>query len=242
MGFISRKCEHYKVFKMCNTIQKITTAFTLTTLCCLGTAKSVRAANLVYNGDFSAGDTGFSSDYSSLNSHNLLPPPARYAVGKNPHDHHSLFSSFGDRTTGDGLMMIVNGGSLTDGAGPIVWSQTIDVLPDTSYDLSAWIASTIAAQTAQLQFAINSEAIGPVLTASTNISGFWENLSTTWHSGSHNSVQFSLINHNPVWTGNDFAVDDISFSAVPSVPEPSSIFALSIIAFGATLLRQRKQH
>ncbi|MEM8639964.1 MAG: PEP-CTERM sorting domain-containing protein [Cyanobacteria bacterium P01_G01_bin.54] len=223
---------------------KITATFMLTLSFCLGIAKSVQAINLVYNGDFSAGDTGFSSDYSSLNSDNLFPPPARYAVGRNPHDHHILFSSFGDHTTGDGLMMIVNGGSVPQGAGPVVWSQTIDVVPDTKYDLSAWIASTIPYETAQLQFAINSEGIGSILTASSGTSGFWENLSTTWNSSSNTAVEFSLINHNPVWGGNDFVLDDISFSlsaSQASIPEPSSIFALSILALGAGLIRKSKQ-
>ncbi len=190
--------------------------------------------NLVFNGDFSAGDTGFSSDYSSDNSHNLYPVPARYAVGQDPSEHHSLFSSFGDRTTGDGLMMIVNGGSFPEGAGPVVWSQTIDVVPDTNYQLSAWIASTIPTEVARLQFAINSEVTGPILTASTDTSGFWENLSTTWYSDSNTSVEFSLMNHNPAWLGNDFAVDDISFREVgtqTSVPEPSILIGLGAIAF-----------
>ena len=223
--------------------QKVAIAATVATLLCSGIVNPARAMNLVFNGDFSAGDTGFSSNYSSDNSHDLFPAPARYAVGSDPHDHHSLFSSFGDHTTGDGLMMIVNGGSFPEGAGPLVWSQTIDVLPDTEYNLSAWISSTISVATAQLQFAIDAQVIGPVLNASTDTSGFWEKLSTTWNSGSSTSVEFSIVNHNPIWLGNDFAVDDILFTAADpetSIPDPSAIFGLGTLVLVSGLLRQRK--
>ncbi|NEO83322.1 MAG: alpha/beta hydrolase [Spirulina sp. SIO3F2] len=198
--------------------------------------------NLVYNGDFSAGDIGFNSDYSSIGSHDLFPLPARYAVGKSPYDHHTLFGDFGDHTTGDGLMMIINGGSYPEEAGPLIWSQTLDVEPNTDYNLSAWIASAWYRSSAQLQFAIDSEGIGAILTVSTDMSGVWENLNATWNSGSSSSIEFSIINHNPIWNGSDFVVDDILFSSVAnpeSVPEPSAMLGILISSTVGILLKRR---
>jgi len=65
---------------------------------------------LVVNGDFSQGNTGFSSSYTSCTQccNTCLWPDATYAVGNNPQWYHSVFYGT-DHTTGTGNMMIVNG-------------------------------------------------------------------------------------------------------------------------------------
>ncbi|NEP43394.1 MAG: PEP-CTERM sorting domain-containing protein [Okeania sp. SIO2H7] len=143
-----------------------------------------------------------------------------YSVGTNPRNHHQYFGSFGDRTTGDGSMMIVNGAPPSLGGGPLVWAQTIDVTPNTNYNLSAWVASTIERSPARLQFAIDSQAVGSILTASLTNHGLWENLTGSWNSGAKESINLSIINHNLAWGGNDFALYDISMIPVEQTPEP----------------------
>lgn len=90
------------------------------------------------NGDFEAGNTGFSTDYS-------YDPGGIYTAGEydvvtNPTLAHNdpQVASFGDHTSGSGLMMVVNGAS---SANQIVWSQSIEVFPNTDYEFSAWVAS-----------------------------------------------------------------------------------------------------
>src|SRR5699024_6162533 len=96
--------------------------------------------NLVSNGDFSMGNTGFTSTYG------YTPPPSSvlnegyYSVYTNPNGVHTGFTSFGDHTTGTGRMMILNGSPSPTS----VWCQTIPVTPNTDYDFSAWFANCSA--------------------------------------------------------------------------------------------------
>ena len=61
--------------------------------------------NVITNGDFEAGNTGFSSDYTF--SPGNIWDPATYDIVSDPNDSHNLATSFGDHTTGDGLMMVI---------------------------------------------------------------------------------------------------------------------------------------
>ena len=87
--------------------------------------------NLVSNGDFEAGNTGFSSDYTyvATTGPTALQPPSVYAVGTNPSLYHSSWSSFGDHTSGTGKMMIVNGTTSTSEPKALVWGQNGITLP-----------------------------------------------------------------------------------------------------------------
>jgi hypothetical protein len=86
-------------------------------------------AQLVVNGDFESGLTGFSTGYNreapqilSAQAYNLLtdPGPANpFAV------------SYGDHTSGSGLMMAVNGATIPN---VVVWQQTVTATPNTNYD------------------------------------------------------------------------------------------------------------
>src|SRR5579862_5134167 len=74
---------------------------------CALAATGAQAANLVTNGDFEASDTGFTSGYTV--SPGDLTPPSVYDVISNPNADHPSFASFGDHTSGSGLMMVING-------------------------------------------------------------------------------------------------------------------------------------
>ncbi|WP_446422273.1 hypothetical protein [Coleofasciculus sp.] len=203
--------------------------------------KTAYAINLVVNSDFSAGNTGFYSDYK-YNPHNLHPP-AVYTVSINPRAVHTRWTAFGDHTTGSGNMMITNGSTTV---GKIVWQQTLPVTLNTQYNFATWITSTFPNSFAQLQFAINSTPIGSLFTPS-DIPGVWEQFSTTWNSESNSCATISIVNQNATFDGNDFALDDISFEAVSTatpIPEPAS--GLSLLAFGSlgigsVLTRKKKR-
>ena len=117
----------------------------------LAMAGSVGAngSNLIVNGDFESGNTGFGTEYSYLDPSNTGPwtlgPEYLYTVSTDPSLYHSAWSSFGDHTSGTGKMMIVNGtwDDYTPDYNAIVWEQTVDplecveVYPVTSYALYA---------------------------------------------------------------------------------------------------------
>ncbi len=185
------------------------------------TVNSLVPDNLVANGDFSAGNTGFTSSYT------YSPPPSSiliegdYSVYTNPFGVHSGFTSFGDHTTGTGNMLILNGGPTpTD-----VWCETVPVTPNTNYDFSAWIANcssvTVGADVPIMQFKINGVLIGTPTTISA-APGTWVNFFNTWNSGASTTASICIYDANTAVAGNDFVLDDISF--VPICVTTDSVY------------------
>jgi gliding motility-associated-like protein len=173
------------------------------------------SGNLIANGDFSAGNSGFSSNYveGKGGTFGPLSQEGTYAVGNNPTAQHSHFPSFGDHTTGTGNMMIING---DPNANANIWCQSIPVTPNTTYNFSTWVATCVAvdaAQIAQLQFSVNGTLMGPVFSP-VFTPGQWSQFSTVWNSGNATSANICIVNQNTVTQGNDFAIDDIFFQNV----------------------------
>jgi hypothetical protein len=176
----------------------------------------VTGTNVVTNGDFSAGDTGFTSNYTDVTTNtpngSQLYPEATYAVGKNPQAYHNMFTSFGDHTTGTGNMLIVNGASVANQA---VWAENVMVTPNTNYVFSIWATSASPTYPAILQFSINNTSLGTLSLTQSLPDGTWQYFTATWNSGNlSGSYPISLVNQNTASGGNDFAIDDIVFAPV----------------------------
>ena len=181
------------------------------------------SANLITNGDFSAGNTGFASGYGYVAPGlNTCWPEGTYSIVSSPNACHSLWSPFGDHTTGSGNMMVVNG---APAANVTVWSETVSVLANSQYNFSAWVASVYPSSPAQLEFLINGVQVGGAFTASTT-AGLWQQFSGNWSSGSMTAATLSIVDLNIVLGGNDFALDDLSF--VDPVPESNSAILWSL--------------
>ncbi|HNB82261.1 MAG TPA: hypothetical protein PLP14_09205, partial [Chitinophagaceae bacterium] len=107
------------------------------------TIQAVTPVNLIPNGDFSQGNTLFSSSYvyGTGGPWGLLSNEGQYAIATNPNSTHINFASFGDHTTGTGNMMVVNGAGTPN---VNIWCETINVNPNTWYDFSAWGATCVA--------------------------------------------------------------------------------------------------
>jgi hypothetical protein len=105
---------------------------TLVMVFAMSTPAYAVSGNLITNGDFEAGNTGFTTEYNYLNPSNTgtwtLGPEYLYTIGTNPNLYHSAWASFGDHTSGFGKMMIVNGTYLNNET-KIVWSQEDISLP-----------------------------------------------------------------------------------------------------------------
>lgn len=178
----------------------VTTIYT-----CTGYATS---DNLVRNGDFEQGNVEFTSNYIYQTNIN---PEGTYYVGANAHDYHPGFT--GVDHTGGGNFMIINGAENTN---TIVWSQTIAVTPNTDYAFSTWVC-TLSQYSEQfitrLQFSINGVQIGEVFRAplTTNV---WEDFYEIWNSGNTTQATITILNQNSELAGNDFGLDDISFTTL----------------------------
>ena len=171
---------------------------------------------LVTNGNFSSGNTGFYSDYGYVSpaantaaGNAGLWPEGYYAVGTNPFTYHPNWTVLGDHTTGSGNMMILNGAPVS---GAEVWSQQIGVInQNTNYSFSTWITSVHPSNVAQLRFSINGVLQGTTISPSAT-PGTWTQFTTTWNSGTALVADVAIVNINTVLGGNDFALDDISFT------------------------------
>jgi hypothetical protein len=208
------------------------------------------AANLVTNGDFEAGNTGFTSAYAYTPASNT--DEGQYTVRSNPFPWNSAFVSRGDHTSGTGLMYVGNG---APNLGDIVWqSSTIAISANTTYFFEAFAMNVCCSfvlpgnsdPNFTFRISLNGGATSDLatLTIPANQAGTWFGLSTNFNSGAATSVQLSLINANTVRAGNDFAVDDISLSTrsvVNGVPEPTT-WAMLTLGFGAVggLMRRRR--
>lgn len=169
------------------------------------------SSNLVTNGNFSSGNTGFSSSYG-YNPGNLTPE-GKYDVLTNPHDDHTNFSACGDHTSGSGKMMVVNGAAT---AGVTVWCGSVTVSPNSSYTFSTWVASVHATSPAILQFSINGVNLGSTFTASSTTCN-WQQFCETWNSGASTTASICIVNQNTASSGNDFALDDIQMGITSSL-------------------------
>lgn len=163
--------------------------------------------NLVINGDFDKGNTGFTSGYTYATPGFM---EGTYFTGKNPSDWHPNFPSCADHTTGNGNMMMVNGALQSNVK---IWSEIISVTPNTSYAFSAWLQAFGPLNPAMLQFSINGIVIGDIFHVN-SARCVWDQFHATWNSGNNTTATLSIINQNTSLAGNDFALDDISFAPV----------------------------
>jgi hypothetical protein len=182
------------------------------------------ATNLVPNGDFTLGNTGFGSDYAFAS---FTPcgntAENQYTIATNPATWNcsALVVSVGDHTTGTGNMLIANGSNTA----LRVWftSAPIPVVPGTTYFFEAWIlnwsTTSVGEFAAQLTFRANGVDL---VTASAAGVGVWTPVSTTWNSGSNTTVSLELFDGTGTAQGNDFAVDDIFFGTDSSITPTST--------------------
>ncbi|MBS1601857.1 MAG: hypothetical protein JST42_04260, partial [Bacteroidetes bacterium] len=177
----------------------------------------IAGTNLVVNGDFSSGNTAFVSDYT-YNATNGFNGGV-YSVGPTPAGWLPNAPACTDHTNGKGQMLMVNGAEQPDRR---VWSQTVSVQPNTNYAFSAWLENITTVNPAILQFSINGQRLGSPLTANVN-DCVWDQYHTVWNSGSATTAVIAIVNENTGFSGNDFALDDISFSPVEMMTDSVTI-------------------
>ncbi len=189
-----------------NILNPVATVNTTTTYTVTVNAASTQ--NLMFNGDFSQGFTGFSSNYvpGAGGPFGLLSNEGTYAVSTSPSLTHTNFASFGD-ISGDGNMLVVNGAGVANQA---VLCQTVTVTPNTNYAFSTFVASAISSSPARLQFSVNGQLIGSIFNASPT-TGQWGQFYATWNSGGSNSATICIVNQNTALSGNDFCLDGLFF-------------------------------
>ena len=170
----------------------------------------VSGVDRAINGDFSSGNSGFSSSYTFVADipgvKTELQPEAYYSIWNNPNDLHTNFSSCTD-VSGDGNMMIINGAPQENVE---VWRQPISVEENTLYYFTTWVSSVHPTSPAQLQFSVNGALLGDIFNASSNTCE-WQQFYATWNSAENTTANISIVNKNTIASGNDFAIDYVTF-------------------------------
>jgi len=167
---------------------------------------------LIVNGDFEAGNSGFTGDYTYVTpSYNALWPEATYTVHTSTSYNHSNWVDCVDHTYGNGAgnMLIVNGAM---NPSIDVYCTTVNVSPNTNYMFSAWVMHVCCeyGTEADLQFSINGVLLGSQFSP-TGGSCVWQQFFQTWNSGANTTAEICIVNQCLFEAGNDFAIDDISF-------------------------------
>ena len=211
---------------------------TVTATGCSGSGIISVAQELIANGDFSSGVSGFTTDAQYTNQQSFysgtttsgLVPEGLYAVNTNafsgypsaPSGYHPNFYGR-DHTTGTGNFMMINGSAPASGIAPVVWQQSgITVLPNTDYYFSAWAQSlNNVPPYASLRFSVNGTQVGTTATLTAGPSSnagvsstYWIRFYGTWNSGSATSANVSIVDLQLAAGGNDFGLDDISFGTL----------------------------
>ncbi len=181
-------------------------------------------SNLIINGDFEDGNTGFTSNY--IYNPTSVWNEGTYAVTTNPQSVHSNFSPCPDHTSGTGKMMVVNGAAL---ANTSIWCETVTVLPNTLYAFSTWLCSVHPVNPAVLQFSINGVVLGSPFSA-TATTCQWLQFYEVWNSGTATSANICIVNQNTSLDGNDFALDDISFKPFCVAVDSVTVFVDHVFA------------
>lgn len=183
------------------------------------------SANLIVNGDFEAGNSGFSSALTYMPA-SLPPHVNQYGVVNNSFEWTNFWNTVqGDHTTGTGKFLIADVGSTST-----IWQQTVAVDANSSFTLSAWLATWTTFAPATLGVEINGVLVGTWGAPGT--AGPWAQHTLNWNSGAATSATIRFFATTVFQPGDDVAIDDISL-----VPAPG---ALALLALSGALRGRRR--
>lgn len=169
---------------------------------------AIHADELITNGDFEQGNMGFRSQLP-YSPNSILDAPS-YSIAKDPLKVHRDAASFVDRS-GDGSMLVLNVNGGRNGK-HVVWSQTANVVSDSEYIFSFWVAQWYSIGDAELDVQVNGQSIGKVSSGRTT--GSWREFTANWKSGEAKSAEIEIV----CMTRSNLAIDDISLQGASSLP------------------------
>ena len=150
-----------------------------------------------------------------------------YTLTTDPATVHIAMNHCHDHTTGTGKMMVVNGVPV---ANQTVWSQVINVVPNTNYAFSTYVnAGVSSGGFATLQFSLNGTLLGEQFSTH-YVPCEWQQFYAVWNSGNSTTATISIVNQNLQREGNDFALDDILFQSFTVLTDSAMVNVKPIAA------------
>jgi gliding motility-associated-like protein len=176
--------------------------------------------NLLTNGNFEAGNTGFYTDLTFLTPSNPSGFQSAYGLTPNANFWEPTFSACVDHTLGNGvgIMMVVDGAV---SGNSVVWRQSAVVEPQKNYTFQYFSQSVDPANPSVLQVRINGLPISTDTLS--NVTCTWQSHSVSWNSVYDTLATIELVNLNQTGIGNDFALDDLSFFTLKSCTRQSTV-------------------
>jgi len=168
-------------------------------------ASHASTIDLIVNGDFESGDTGFSTD---LSLDNTFLDAGEYSVVTDASSVNGAFDNEGDHTTGSGNMMAINGTTTSE---TLSWGQTVNVVSGTEYDLAFWVMSLFGSGSTTLGISFDSTTVKTVDNIGAG-SGVWTEFTASWTATSTGAIDVNLLELSTGFGGNDYALDDISLT------------------------------
>ena len=176
----------------------ISTTYTLTS--------EIAGDNLIVNSDFSTGNQDFLSSYQYTN---VNTSNDQYWVGSNPASWNSTYGACVDHSSGTGNMLMI---SPSTEPKKTIWSQSVNVLPNTNYRFSGWFQA-LAGASSSLEFSINGVRIGKEIVSTSN-SCEWKQFSALWNAGTNTNVLLSIETNTPGNIVHATAIDDLFFGTI----------------------------
>ncbi len=157
------------------------------------------------NGAFTQGNTSFTSQY--IYNATSIWNEGTYAITNSANSVHPNFAAWPDHTTGTGLYMAVNG-SVT--ANKVFWQQAVPLPPGAQVTMTYWLM-TMATPASSVRTKVNNAQVGQVLSAPLT-TGVWTQFQQVFTAGTAATTLVTLESVFTASAGNDFALDDVSFS------------------------------
>ena len=166
------------------------------------TVQGIDNRNIIVNGDFEGGNSGFTHEYQYGNPGGPFGPN-NLSVGPNPMAYNNSWTPCGDHTSGMGNQLIVDGSTV---AGRAVWCQQVPTTAGRMYQFIFSVQSVFPNNPGQLVVEVDGVGIGNV-----SAGGIcsWNDFDACFTARS-GLTEICIRETTGDGFGNDFAIDDIA--------------------------------
>jgi gliding motility-associated-like protein len=235
-----------KIFKGCiaDSISKTLTIISCASSAC-NSGTGCFSPNLITNGGFESGNTGFTSNFNPNNGNASCTVGANscgqflcgngYALATSPTPCNPTWSnSIRDHTSGAGNMMLVD---FPNSGQNNIWCQTVNLTAGTDYCFGAYYINLLPAGTGQptptFIYTVGGVASGNSATIPENEQ--WNFTGINFNAGAGGAVQLCIKNQNAGGVGYDVAIDDVTLrSTLAGTPPTATQDVIGLCGVAAT--------